>query len=406
MLICLYNKLKVNIKQLLLGVFMQVSKINDWFERFGRFQVKHRWTFIITLTAVTVFCCLGLPRLQLDNGEEDWFDNWDEVKLNQDHFEDIFGSTDSVLAHITCENVFDTEVLQMIDELGEELLQNVPYADSVTSLMSLSIPIGTEEGFEVTSPFKDGIPEDINELNKKKDFILSRESLVNYLVSDDCRETWIILNLEHYTENLEEAMKKIVPPAMKIFNSEKYQNEKWQIRPAGLSYSEYEENLATMNQCVTRIAIGFIVMVICLIIFIRSFRGVVVPAIATIGAIGSTLGASAWLGIKGNNIMIILTALLAMALAVGYAVHYINSFKLYFRKTGDRKESIVMGVRDSGWALLFTVITTMGGMLSFLAGGIRPMRWVGGITACAVFAVYLYVMILLPCLLSFDLFLK
>ena len=30
------------------------------------------------------------------------------------------------------------------------------------------------------------------------------------------------------------------------------------------------------------------------------------------------------------------------------------------------------------------------------------MRWVGGITACAVFAVYLYVMILLPCLLSFG----
>ena len=89
--------------------------------------------------------------------------------------------------------------------------------------------------------------------------------------------------------------------------------------------------------------------------------------------------------------MILVTVLLSMALAVGYAVHYINSFKMYFRKTGQRKESIVMGVRDSGWALFFTVITTMGGMLSFLAGGIKPMRWVGAITAAAVFAVFAFV---------------
>nr|MCR5699065.1 hypothetical protein [Treponemataceae bacterium] len=85
---------------------MKVSKINDWFEKVARFQIKNRWWFIIVLAVVTVFCCLGLPRLKLDNGEEDWFDNWDQVKLNQDHFEEIFGSTDSVMAHITAENVF------------------------------------------------------------------------------------------------------------------------------------------------------------------------------------------------------------------------------------------------------------------------------------------------------------
>ena len=91
-----------------------------------------------------------------------------------------------------------------------------------------------------------------------------------------------------------------------------------------------------------------------------------------------------------------------MALAVGYAVHYINSFKMYFRKTGLRKESVVMGIRDSGWALFFTVITTMAGMLSFLSANIRPMRWVGAITAACVFAVFVYTMILLPCFYSFG----
>lgn len=382
---------------------MKVTKINDWFEKLGRFEVKHRWGFIIGLLIITIIGCLGLPRLKLDNGEEDWFDNREETKKNQDHFESIFGSTDTLAAHIKAKDVFDPEVLQMIDDLGEELLAKVPYADSITSLMELSIPIGTDEGFEVASPFEDGVPTDPAELAAKKAFIMSRESLVNNLVSEDCTETWLIVNLEQYSEGLTEAMLKIAPPAMEIFTSERFRtNDKWELRETGLSYTEYEEEDATMKQCVSRIGIGFVVMLICLIIFIRSLRGVIVPTIATIGALGTTLGFSAWLNIKGNNTMILVTVLLSMALAVGYAVHYINSFKMYFRKTGIRKESIVMGIRDSGWALFFTVITTMAGMLSFLAAGIKPMRWVGAITAASVFAVFVYTMILLPCFYSFG----
>ena len=381
---------------------MKVKKINDWFEKFGRFEVKHRWAFLICLIVVTVVGTLGLSRLKLDNGEEDWFDDWETTKRNQDHFEDIFGSTDSLLAHIKADDVFDPEVLQMIDQLGDELLQNVPYAGSITSLMELSIPIGTEEGFEVTSPFEDGVPEDAEELAQKKAFILSRESLVNTLVSADATETWLIVNLEQYSENLTEAMVKIAPPAMKIFNDPKYKSDKWEIRPAGMSYTEFEEEEATMKQLVTRILLGFLVMLVCLIIFIRSLRGIVVPSISTVGALTTTLGFSGWMGIKGNNSMIMITVLLSMALAVGYSVHYINSFKMHFRKTGKRKESIVMGVRDSGWALFFTVITTMAGMLSFLSAGIKPMRWVGGITAATVFAVFAYIIILLPVLYSFG----
>ena len=94
---------------------MKVTKINDWFEKFGRFEVKHRWGFIIGLLIVTIVCSLGLPRLKLDNGEEDWFDDWETTKVNQDHFESIFGSTDSLLAHIKAKDVFDPEVLQMIE---------------------------------------------------------------------------------------------------------------------------------------------------------------------------------------------------------------------------------------------------------------------------------------------------
>ncbi|MCR5761707.1 MAG: MMPL family transporter [Sphaerochaetaceae bacterium] len=381
---------------------MKTAQINERFESFARFQLKHRKAFLIFLIVFTVLGCIGLPRLKLTNGEEDWFDNWEQVQMNQDHFESIFGSTDTLLAFIKADDVFDPEVLDAIDRLGDEIVANVPYVEGVSSLMSLSIPIGTEEGFEVINPFEDGVPEDPEEIEKVRDFILSRESLVNVLVSDDCTETWVIFDLEQYSESLTEAMNKIAPPAMEIFNSDSFKSDKYRILPAGLSYTEYEEEASTYEQVVSRIAIGFIVMIFFLAFFTRSVKGVVVPAVATVFALCTTLGFSALMGIEGNMIMLMVTVLLSMALSVGYAIHFINAFKMHFRRTGERKESVVLGVKDCGWALLFTVITTMAGMLSFLAGGIKSMRWVGGITAAAVFCIYLYTMVLLPILSSYG----
>ena len=63
---------------------MKTTKINGFFEAFGRFQIRHRIAFIVALVVFTVIGCLGLPRLKLSNGEEDWFDNWDVGSRQQD----------------------------------------------------------------------------------------------------------------------------------------------------------------------------------------------------------------------------------------------------------------------------------------------------------------------------------
>lgn len=382
--------------------YMSIASFNKFFERFALFQLKHRVAFVALLIIFTIISTAGLVHLEINYDEDTWFDDWERVKQNQDHFEEIFGSEDSILVLIKAKDVFDPKILDVIDRLGDRLLMEVPYADSVTSLMELSVPIGTEEGFEVINPFEDGIPTDLSELEEKKNFILSRESLVNSLVSADATETWLIVKLEQYSETLDKAMMKITPPAMAIINSDEFKSDEYELLPAGLSYTEYEEREVSIHQSTTRIATGFIVMVLCLIIFIRSLRGIIVPALATVCALTSVLGITGWMGIAASSVMLAVVVLISMALSVGYTVHYVNSFRMHFRRSGKRMESVVSAVKDTGWSLLFTVITTVGGMLSFLAGGIRPMRWVGAVTAVAVFAVYVYVMILLPILLSYG----
>lgn len=381
---------------------MQISNVNKCFAKIGEYQIRYRWLFIVVMVLVTVLCSSGLQKLTLSGSEEEWFEDWEQVKVDADHFEDIFGSEDSIMVLVEADDVFAPEVLAAIKRLGERLVAEVPYADEVTSITDLSVPIGNEEGFEISNPFEDGIPESREEIQEKKDFILSRESLVNYLVSDDAKETWVLLSLEPYEGGIDFATKNIAPFAQKVILSDEFKSESYSLKPAGMSYSEMEEDAVTERETKLRVLSGFVVMIICLILFVRSLRGVIVPFIAMLGSICSVLGLSAYLGITGDSNMITLPILLGMALSVGYSVHYINAFRMYFRRTGRRKWSVVKAVEDTGWPILFTVITTVASLVSFLFAGIGPIRWVGGISATIVLAVYVYVIVLIPILLSFG----
>ena len=172
--------------------------------------------------------------------------------------------------------------------------------------------------------------------------------------------------------------------------------------PIGSAYTTAEKEDVLTKDFASRIALGFLVMLICLIIFARSVSGVIVPFLATLFGIGTVLGFTGLINVPADSDMMTLPVLLGMALSIGYALHYINAFKMHFRQTGKRKESVIEAVGETGWPILFTVITTAVSLLSFLFANIRPMIWLGAVASTVVIMVYLYVVILIPIFLSFG----
>ncbi|MBQ6028734.1 MAG: MMPL family transporter, partial [Treponema sp.] len=382
---------------------MKVSSINKFFEKVGVWQLRFRWRILAALCALSVICLAGLPKFKMASDDEAWFEDWEQVKVDSDQFKEIFGSDDAIMVMVRADDVFKPEVLQGIERLGKRLEEEVPYADEVTSLMTAEIPIGTEDSIEIKNPFENGIPSDPAELEAKKKFILSRESICDNLVSADAKETWVILSLENYEGGMEFAAEGIARYAQKVVLDEAQKTGgAYELKPMGMSYSEMEENDVIEHETKIRVLSGFVVMILCLLLFVRSLRGVIVPLLATTVGIGSVLGLSAHLGIVADSNMVTLPILLGMALSVGYSVHYVNSFRMHFRRTGLRKDSVIKAVEESGWPILFTVITTMASLVSFLFAGIEPIRWMGGASTAIVFAVYLYVILLIPILMSFG----
>jgi hypothetical protein len=59
-------------------------------------------------------------------------------------------------------------------------------------------------------------------------------------------------------------------------------------------------------------------------------------------------------------------------------------------------------VEETGWPLLFSALTTIAAMLTFVFIPLRPIRWVGLTAACLVAVTWVLVIFLLPALLSFG----
>ena len=389
---------------------MKLESLHIFFKKIGEFQLKHRWFCLALLAAVTVLGLLGVKSFRVGSADEDEFISVREsAKKNDARFKELFGSNDSIVLLFESDDVFKPEVLQAIKNIGAELLEKVPYADSVTSITDTDITIGTEEGIEVTNPFKDGIPNDPEALKKAKDFILSRKSIVNKLVTQDATETWLVLSLkatppeEVWSKTSTKApMYVIGDAAIDIVTSPKYQSAAYTIKPAGLPYSETEEKIVMGQETTKSVGLSFLCMIILLIVFTRSLRGTIVPLFATFFGITTVLGIMGFLHIAGKSEMMSVPIVLAMALSVGYSIHLVNSFKTSFYAIGKRKEAVIDSIENTGWPLFFTVVTTAVSVLSFLTTDLRPIRWMGAASAAMVFAVYVYVSVLIPILMSFG----
>ena len=389
---------------------MKVLEINKAFRKFGEIQVKFRWLFLLAMFFITAVGLSGLRKFVAEDLQEDWFGDKEKIKLATDRFEETFGNEDVITVLVQTKDVFDSDVLNMIDRLGNEMMETIPYARDVMSVVEVSVAKGTDDGMQVVTPFEDGIPdthtaEGKAEMESIKKFLLSREAIANKLVSEDSTETWVILYLYGYGDEDNKArtgMYKAGRAAHKLLDDPKWQSDKWNLICAGTPYTECEETDVMQKEMSRNLISGFIAMIICLILFVRSLRGLIVPLFSTVGGIGVVFGFMSYFGIVADQNMMTIPILLGMALSVGYSIHYINSFKLHFRQTGIRKESVIMSVEETGWPLFFTALTTIASLISFALVDIGPLKWLGLTSSATVLVIFLYAIILIPVLLSFG----
>ena len=376
------------------------------FRRIGELQLRYRFMVLIFFVIITAVCCAGLSKFKVVNGSEGWYGSGDQLRINKNRYESIFGNSNDLGVLVCADDVFSEEILTMIQHLGDRMVTEIPYADKLTSLVEVDIPVGNEEGFEVVKPYAKGIPSDPDALRERKEFIMrgteKTNSLINSLVNEKGTETWITLTLLPYEGDSDDASLDVGYALEDILQSPEFQSSSFKLYGSGQPYSDVQEEIYEFPDYALRVIMGFGVMVVCLIIFVHTVSGVIIPSLATVGAIASVLGGMAYFGVKADSSLLTLPILLGIALSIGYSIHYINMFKLFFYRTGNRRESSLDTIEECGWPVFFTVLTTVASLISFALVDMRPVAWVGQTASLVVLAVYLYVSILIPIFLSFG----
>jgi predicted RND superfamily exporter protein len=379
------------------------SESNERFKELGHHVVSGRWFYIGLTVILTIFAGSGLSKIKFDTSVENWFNRKSQIFDDKKRFEKIFGNSDVIGIHLEADDVFSPDILIMLDSLGQDLEREVPFVDKVTSLADMEYTYS--KGEEIIT--EDLVPDDFEEsdLNRYRKRALAKESLSGKIISKDCTETWLIIDLLPYPGNWEEnhgsAPENLVgEKVLDILSRDKY--GAYDLRAVGTPIYGYEELQFTNEESLRLLGITLLVLLIFLVLFFRSFSGVLIPFITTIISIVLVYGLMGHLQIKVNAFLFSVPIVLSLAVSLGYFVHLYNYFKHAFKESVGRPEAVAIAVGKSGWPTTFAAFTTIGALGSFLAISLVPIRWLGATSAAMVLVVFVVVFFLSAALLSFG----
>ena len=384
---------------------LNIIKINEFFKNMGKNILKFRWVCIILFIMLLISSAVGLKGLKSEEDMDNWFLEDDALLEVKDRFEEIFGNNDYCAVLIEADNVFTPSVLEKIREMGKELLEEVPYSDDIVSLTDFEYTYGTEEGMEIIDLVPDPVPRSPEKLARIKEMAMLKPAMKNRIVSEDGTKTWIMMRMKTIPDdwekenevNPEETIGRLVT---EIAARDKY--KELHPKTTGLPIINYDKRLFFLKETPRLFGISLLFTVIILGVSLRSVRGVVFPLITAVSAMVIVFGIQGFMNTSIDTAMIFMPVFLGLAVAIGYSIHVFNYFKRGFYRTGDRHCSIIHAVEETGWPLLFSALTTVAALLSFMFIPLRPIRWIG-LTAAGLTAVtYLLIIVLLPVLLSFG----
>lgn len=384
---------------------LDIEKINARFRKIGDYIVRFRTLNLLLFFVLLVVTILGLRLVRSDTNQENYFLEGDELLIAKEHFDSIFGNDDFCAVLVEADDVFTPQTLRLIRQMGQELKQEVPYADDVLSLTDMEFSSGTDDGINIVTPVPDPVPEDAAALMEIKEKVLSKAFLRNRIVSDDGTQTWIMLRLKlfppHATmENGDGVDVAIGRKVNEIASREQYSS--LNPRTTGLPVINLEKRLYMAQETPRLIGIFLVLMTGTLVFFLRTLRGVIFPLLSAISGIIIIFGLQGYLGIMHDPAMIFLPVFLGMSMAICYSIYFVNFYRKEFFRTGHRRDSLVQTIGETAWPIGFSALTTTAALLSFCFVPLRPIRWMGTTAAALTVTIYFLTIILLPSLMSFG----
>ncbi len=348
---------------------------------FSTWVVKHRFITILITIAIIAISIVGIGKVWINSSFLDKFEKDSDIVLTDKFINSHFGGTSTlnVILDSKEKDAFkDPALLRMIDEMQDDV-ENLEIVGNSFSLADY-----------------------LKRMNKvmhadKKEFDVipdSRELVAQYLLlyemSGDPENLWKVVNYDYKKVNVIFQLKSDNSKAMKsaIGIIEKhipgFREKGVEINYAGSGYKGLVfTDLILIGQILSLLLSLVIVIVLLSLMFKKVLAGL-------IGAVPIVITAVISFGIMGLfDIPLSTTTALLSSIAIGigidYAVHFIERYKIYALKTGDKILASEKTMHHSGRAIVFNALVVIAGFLVLLLSVFPPNRALGALVSLNMF---------------------
>ena len=399
------------------------KQIERWFEDITALIYRRpKLTLFFTFLFLAAFV-LNLPKLDMDTSTEGFLHDDDPAIIAYNEFRDQFGRDELVVVAVNPPDVFDLDFLKKLKRLHNDLEENVPHIDDITSLINARNTRGKGDRLIVEDLLEE-FPKSAGDLKALKHRTLSNPLYKNLMISEDGKFTTIVIKTDSYSpaggdgESLsgfeDETEAGGSPEGSKTYltdaeNSEvvkavkkvaaKYESDDFPINVAGSPVVTHDLKRSMKTDMQRFLKLAFLSIAIILLVIFRRVSGVFIPLLIVVIALLSTLGLMAFLGIAVKLPTQILPSFL-IAVGVGDAIHVLALFYRKYDHYGNKEDAIIYAMGHSGLPVVMTSLTTALGLASFSTAEVAPIADLGMMSSIGVMLALVYTVILIPALVS------
>ena len=402
------------------------NNIEIWFASLARTIYHNRLKTLFIMAVLIAAIVSQIPKLTIDISTEGFMHKSDPTLIDYNNFRDQFGRDELIIVAIRSPEIFEGNFLEKLKNLHEDLQENVPYIEDITSLINARNTRGEKDEL-IVEDLLENWPKTAEEIALIRHRTLDNPLYENLLISEDSKMTTIVIQTQVYSsagddidvlEGFEDSTNRGLTDSGKFDGkeyltdkensevvlavnkvAEKYKGPDFEIYIAGSSAVAHFIKQSMLKDVRRFLLLAFITVAVFLFIMFRRVSGVLLPLLIVILSLLSTISLMAAFGVPIKLPTQILPSFI-LAVSVGYSVHILAMFYYNFQKSRNREEAIVHSLGHSGLAVVMTAATTAGGLFSFSTSEVAPIADLGIFAGTGVLLAMVYTIILLPALLA------